>query len=270
MKPSILLRSALFTAACLLASRLPSTAQVVNGSFEDLTSPYFTGSVPLERNPGNPYSNQYDEPYTAFPTTVMFNGWEGASHQGGIRYQEISTATYTGAQSTLAVNALDGGANLESYNPVATIQANETYTLTLAVNAPSGVADTTFSLLATTQGTDPNSYQYYSYSQGENVTGPSPNPLIQTLANGVLASGDTASGSPTGANQFVDYTISFNTLNGANSGFVGKDLSIDIGLGQGASVTDISLAVVPEPSTWALMFAGAAGLLFIGRRKLNA
>jgi hypothetical protein len=262
MKPAIILRVTLLATVCLLASRMASNAQVVNGNFEDPTSPYFL-------NGNNGYSDQYPG-YNNFPEVIMFNGWESASQQGGLRYNEISTAGYSGADSTYAVQGLDTGAAIESLNPVTTIESGVVYTLTLSLNLPAGISGTSFYLLATTQGPNYGTYSYNPSGQpGGYISTMSDVPVIST--KGILASDANLAGGSTGATAFDTYTISFDTLNGDNAYFVGDGLSVLVDLGTngstGAAVTDI--VVTPEPSTWALMLVGAVGLLFIGRRKLQ-
>ena len=200
----------------------------------------------------------------------MFNGWESISHQGGIRYDEVSTAGLTGADGSYAVRGTDGAGGLESLNPVTTIAANTTYTLTLALDIPAGTSGTNFQLLATSQGPDPTTT--YTYNPGSGyVSIMSPNPLIKTL--GTLADSNGLSADPNKTTDFEDYTISFDTLGTDNSAFVGDNLSIFINFGGTTSMVDnvrLTEVPAPEPSTWALLFAGVAGLLVIGRRKLNA
>lgn len=256
MKPTILFQAAF--AICLLAANIPTNAQIVNGSFEDTTSPYFLNSQ-------NPYSDQYPG-YNNFPTVVMFNGWESASHQGGIKYHEISTAGYTGTDGSYFIRVDDSGAALESLNPVTTIAADTTYTLTLALNASTGVADSSFQLLATSQAPDTNTYHYSPTGNGY-VPTTSPNPVITTL--GTLAGSSPISAGATTATAFQDYTISFDTIGGDNSAYIGDNLSVLINLGAGAAVDNVRLTIasVPEPATWALMLAGVASLLVLVRRK---
>jgi hypothetical protein len=294
MKTTTIVRSVLLTAICLLASKLPSSAQnlfslsVPNYSFQSLTHPG-----------ANAYTNQEPESYNFFPTTEVFTGWEngnnpgggyqvqGVSTVGGANYGDITaTGTFQGTQAALVYPGSyagpTGAVPFLSLNPVTTvanggtggvgtIAKNATYTLTLAIYAPAGANASSFQLLATTQAADTNSYQYGSGAPGDPVTtGPSPFPVITTA--GVLASSGSINGGTTGSG-FTDYTISFDTLHGHNAALLGDGLTIGFNLGAGAYADNVrltELAVVPEPSTWALMLAGLAGLFIVGRRKLKA
>jgi hypothetical protein len=288
MKTNTIIRSVLFTGICLLASKVTTNAQntfnltIPNQTFSDQNSP-----ILLQHN--FPYSDQYQEPYNHFPTVLMFNGWEVESHGGGITYGDNPTGS-VGTSGTYSAVATSQDAVFESYNPITTvanggsggagtIANNAVYTLTFALNTAGGTP-TSYALLATTQAVDMTTqYSYGPYTQVD-PSDPSspyvqtestynPNPLITT--QGVLASG-SVDGSYSPAT-YTDVSITFNTLHGNNAALLGDGLSIYVDAGQNDSISNFRLtevAVVPEPSTWALMLAGLAGLFIVGRRKLKA
>jgi hypothetical protein len=265
MKPSSIVRSLALTVVCLLATKLPSSAQ----NLFNLAIPnYSFTSQPA--NVTTVWGNQNPIGDVPYPKNEMFTGWE--TTVGNYQTFLIGTGAYTGTfqgSSAAYINGSFQPIEAESLNPVTTIIANATYTLTFALMTPGGSQGATLSLLATTQGADPNLYANGTYPSGIN----SPFPLIATT--GTLATTNISAGTLNGtAGVYNDYSVSFNTLNGNNSAFVGSNLSIDLISGAGgflsydnARLTE--LAIVPEPSTWALMLAGVAGLFFFGRRKLK-
>jgi hypothetical protein len=266
MKRNTIIRFTLCTAICLLASKLPSSADTLF----NLTIPNYSFESKVDSDL-NGYLNQAPDPYhyNNLPATELFTGWESTGYllqptavSAGAGY----TGTFQGSQVAMALYTPD---TIESLNPVATIIENATYTLTFAINAPSGAGSTTLQLLATSQALDTtDNYQWYPNGGNIPTTGPSPFPVITTL--GVLASSlSPIMGGDTGAMEFKDYSVSFNTLNGNNASFVGDSLSINVLLGTSASVDNARLTedVIPEPSTYAMMLGGLALLGFCVRRK---
>jgi hypothetical protein len=267
MKTTTIVRSVIFIGICLLATKLPSNAQ----NFFDIAVPNYSFET-LDPNRNGNYLNQnpVQYPYNSLPEHVVFTGWESSGYINGpvaVSAGAGNTGNFQGSQAAVVY----GFGDIESLNPVTTIIKNATYTLTFAINDPSGAGSTTLQLLATTQGVDPGVYSYYDGTGYVPVS--SPYPLISTVPGGMLASSTVSTGGSTGALQFKDYTVSFDTLNGHNASFVGDSLSINAILGDSVAVDNVrltELAVVPEPSTWALMLAGVAGLIIISRRKLKA
>jgi len=265
------IRVLLVAAASLLAPRLPASAQtsipVPNFSFETY-SQYYSGST---------YTNQQlDTPdgYSPFPTTEIYDGW--LSPAGNRQLFSVSTAgdsgSYDGAD---AVYDNYSSTFIESLNPVATIDNNATYTLTFALcSAGYPYQDATIALLATSQASDPTEYAYNSPggtyynppdTDGAPATLLSPYPLITTLA--VLGSTDvpanTLYNQP--ANTFVDYSATFDTLNGDNAAYVGDNLTLYLSDGDSQEFDNVRLteiAPVPEPATWMTLLGGMGVLAF--------
>jgi hypothetical protein len=270
MTPRLIIRIFAITAGCLLAT-LSASAQLIsipvpNYSFDT----YGPNGTPI-----NAYSNQddqYDLPsphgYSPWPTGEIWAGWENTSN-GGLQLYSVSTSgdlgTFNGAN---AVNE-NTYALLESLNPVTTIDNNATYTLTFALS-PASLAsanDVTIELLATSQATDTT---YYTNSVYSPASFQSPYPLITTLA--VLGSTTVPASALDlqSAGTFANYSTSFTTLLGANSTYIGDDLTLALvvngdTLFDNAQLTELT---VPEPSTYALMLGGLAFLGFLARRQL--
>ena len=265
MKTSTLL----VAAACLLAAKLPSSAQtpitVPDYSF-DTYSIYFGGSS---------YTNQQaDTPdgYSPFSVTEIFDGW--LSGAGNRQFVTIATSGALGSYGGDSSSAYTNGSSdtIESLNPVTTIVADATYTMTISLLSNGyPYQDALLQMLATTQtapGGDPTVYAY-NEPGGTNTQGPatllSPYPVITTLAT--LATTDISAGTLSGqpANTFVDYSVTFDTLNGDNAAYIGDGLTLYFADGASQAFDNVRLteiAPVPEPATWMTLLGGMGILAF--------
>jgi hypothetical protein len=230
-------------AVCLLADKLPLSAQIVN-----IPIPDYSFSTD---NSGSSYANQYPVDYSPYPTAEIFADWATSSYNYQI-YQESTTGQTGSYDGTTAVQVnypygpsgfggpgAEGGqygSTTESLNPVvASIANNAIYTLTFAlanVNGTSG--DVTLSMLSTTSAPDTTVYNPYPDPATGQPYGPNPTPTIttqETLASTTI-SGAVINAQPVG--QFTDYSVSFSTV-GLNSTYVGQDLTLAINVDGGAS-----------------------------------
>jgi hypothetical protein len=144
---------------------------------------------------------------------------------------------------------------------------------TLALNDPpltygtnyAGVAELTGLVSSFTANFGPS--EIFSCSGDACVSGPGPFTALNFDASGVLtaigAFFSTGTGSATGA--------ASNTLTIGNSDLVGAGLFFELNpLGVRNTVNGIVIAqAVPEPSTWAMIILGFAGLGFMASRKRN-
>jgi hypothetical protein len=282
MRTFLIVRSVGFAAICLLATQMPSNAQLVNipvpNSSFDTSGPNFTGS---------PYADQttigfgYDSLPYGTGVGEPFNDWLTAA----ANYQIFSvsttgdTGTFNGANAVQVNYNATYGYTLESLTPVvASIANNATYTLTFALaNNGGGAGDVTLSMLTTTSA--PNTFDYSSTAIGGNPSNgyypaTSPYPIITTVNTiaSTTISGSTINGQAVG--DFTDYSVSFDTLNGDNSASVGQDLTLALNVSNNSSLefdnARLTELEVPEPGTWAMMFGGLSVLALLVRRRLTA
>jgi hypothetical protein len=228
---------------------------VPNGSFE---SPAGTSAgSPFDTTPGND---------TAAP---LIDGWtaamsdpNNANSYGVVNNSTLSSAgTSDGSQSAFMQVYFNGTtSSLTSTNSLGTIAANTTYTLTVAIGAP----------------TTPSSLDNVSGTSGETASQAD----ISLLANGGVASEFTLVNTSVPVGTEADYTTTFTT--GASGGFIGEALTIQLEAdkafypGDAADPGDesilfdnVRLTATPEPSTWALMLGGAGFLVLLTRRNLR-
>jgi hypothetical protein len=265
MKTTTIVRSVLFTAICLLASKLPAGAQnlfalpVPNSSFLTLGA-----GVPADNNH---YANQFPTDYNPYGVGQYFAGWENSAYN--YQLYQISGGVQTTNYTTFT-----------TLNPVGTVINNATYTLTVALQGPiANYGSVVLSLFTGTQEVDPTDYSaippYYLQPSTGLPYPTNPNPIFAPGSITTFATGGPSDASTIPAT-WTDYTATFNTLDGANASFIGKSLFVGIQVNNPSTSTDFGnvrvseLALVPEPSTWALMLAGVVGLIAIGRRKLKA
>jgi hypothetical protein len=258
MTTHAIVRSILFTGVCLLATKLPSSAQII-------TVPDYSFNANGAGYSGSPYSNQSPHPFSTFPTNEIFADWESTS--GNFQSYITPTSGYTGTFQGTTAGQINGPfqfVTVESLNPVATIANHQIYTLTFALSTPGGAGNVTLQLLATTQTADSTVYNDSPY-----YVGTSPYPVISTVAvlGSLTVTGATLNAA---AGAFNDYTVTFDTFGGPNALYVGDNLTIALVDSPGSTVVfdNVRLSeAVPEPSTWALMLGGLALLGFCVRRK---
>ncbi len=136
----------------------------------------------------------------------------------------------------------------------------------------------TFNLVTTRTIKTGDVYTLTFYAQD---TGGSTGPVIASLFSETPANAAAGSYTPiatlatqsypllaqTGQNNFTQFTLTYTAL-AANAG---SDIGINITNGSTITydgVDNVVLTVVPEPSTYALLALGVAGLLFVRRRML--
>jgi hypothetical protein len=246
-------------AVCLLAAKLPSSAQIV-----DIPIPDYSFST---MNSGSSYANQYPVDYSPYPTAEIFADWATSSYNYQI-FQESTTnqtGTFDGTTAVQvnypgygpsgfggpgAISGAQYGSTTESLNPVvASIADNAIYTLTFSLANVDGTAgNVTLSMLTTTSAPDPTNYgaipPYYLDPATHMPYGANPTPTIttqQTLAS-VTISSAVINAQPAG--QFTDYSVSFSTV-GVNSTYVGQNLTLAINV-QGGTSTDFDNARLTE------------------------
>jgi hypothetical protein len=231
MKTSIMKKSLLpascrvmaLAVVCLVAARLPASAQV---------------SIPVPDysfdtwNSTNPYANQYPVGYSPYPTAQIFTGW--ATTSANYKFYRVPTTGDTGTFQGANAAEVDYPivSTTESLNPVVTsIDNNAVYTLTVALSSSQAAAGSvTLELLSTTSATDTTDYSNPANDKsGSNPTSlPNPTPIITTVATLASTTISGATINAQGAGHYVDYSVSFNTLNGANSSLVGKNVTIAV------------------------------------------
>lgn len=229
------------------------------------------------------YTNQNPAGANPYPVAELFADW--VTTDGNYQAYQVPTTTMTGLESGVA-NAIQVnnayGSTTVSLNPVvSSIDLNATYTFTLSL-APGGTTGTsvTMALVSTTSAPDPTDYntapfQYYTTSTTLNGTQSdfNPTPLITSTVLESRTISSTMLNSQ-GSEAFQDYSLSLDTtLTGADVADAGQNLSLLIYVSGGGGTiyfTDARLteSAVPEPSTWAMMFLGLTGLLFVTRRRL--
>jgi hypothetical protein len=224
-------------------------------AFADVTTNIIVPNFSFEEyhTAGNSYANQTPNNNPG-PTGILFDDWITTSANYQLPQRPLTDMTLPGtAQGTyyLQFDGISTGFTpvAETENPVATIDNNAVYTLTIALgNLPGGqsLQDT-----------------------------------IELLSGNTVLASNTVSTTTLDAlpGTFADFTTSFDTLAGDNSSFVGQNLSIafyadnpDFNGARVGNFDNVRLAetTVPEPGTWAMMLLGSAGLIFLGRRRLTA
>lgn len=216
-------------AACVLASAFPAGAQIVNGSFEDGT--FGDGSVrEVPRD---------DDALTGWMVNDNPIAWYKTGYEPN-PLKPIGVGPHSG---NLAINLCDGSvANLcdGSVRPVSISQ--------------------TFELL-------PAIEQRVSFWVGNYAGNGGPVSIVINIQDGTsntLLLGETATAPATDSNSaWQEFTYSFTPIGRSNI------ISFS-GIGSGyyyAGLDDISVAAVPEPSTWALALLGFVGLGMLGVRR---
>jgi hypothetical protein len=240
-----IVRTGLLTLVIGAAASLTARADVTT----NITVPNF--SFEEYHTDGNSYANQTPNNNPG-PTGILFDNWVTTSANFEIYQNPISNlgATPGTTQGTYYVDEdipFGTVVTAETENPVATIDNNATYNLTVSLGVESGKdsANMSIELLA-----------------GNNI-------IAETDISQLTL--DAAAGT------FSDYSTSFSTLLGNDSGDVGQNLSIAIVTTpnngpQEGEFDNVRLAetTVPEPGTWALMLLGSAGLVLLAHRKLVA
>jgi len=259
---------ALLAVAFSAAPALADTYLVPNGSFEAAPNGAYTTTGSWEY-----VSAGTGAGYTTGANTTLVPNWTVTAIPQGGRYGLVNKNVFspslatTGDTQALFIqdynNSGTGGILLS--DSLGTIAANSTYTLSLNIGAP----PTLTGISTYTAGYTAPQVYFALLGNGSNVI------TSMTLANTSV----TIDG-------LTNYTISFTT--GAAGGYIGQDLSIKLQAvkalypantvpghsngdpgGEVAIFDDVYLTgpAVPEPSTYALMLAGA-GLMFLAHRRL--
>jgi hypothetical protein len=228
------------------------------------------------------YTNQNPAGANPYPDAELFAGF--VTTAGNYQAYETPTTGTTGlaggVSSMVQVNNPYGSTTV-SLNPVvSSIDLNATYTFTLSLAEQGSTGSpVTMELVSTTSAPDPTNYDVAPlyYTTSTTLTGPqsdyNPTPIItSTVLESTTISAATLNAQ--GSDVFKDYSLSLNTNpGGADVADAGQNLSLLIYVGNGSGTvlfTDARLTedVVPEPSVWAMALLGAAGLLFVARRRL--
>jgi hypothetical protein len=189
------------------------------------------------------------------------------------------TGLAPGITSAVQVNNSVGNTAVTLNPVVSSIDLDQKYTFTLSLAEQGSTSSSvTMELVSTTSAPDPTNYNttpYGHYTTSTTLTGPqspyNPTPIITST---VLESTTITSTmlNNQGSDVFQDYSLSLDTTpTGADVADAGQNLSLLIFVGGGGGTvlfTDARLTETPEPSTWAMMFLGAGGLLFLARRRL--
>jgi hypothetical protein len=100
-----------------------------------------------------------------------------------------------------------------------------------------------------------------------------PNPVsLPIITTGTIFATSTISGGTINAQtveNFVDYSVSFNTFGSDNAFAVGQSLYLGVNVDSNGSLQfdNVQLEAIPEPSAWALMLGGLAFLGYSLRRR---
>lgn len=130
-----------------------------------------------------------------------------------------------------------------------------------------GQVDTTGAVLGQTFATNPGSTYNVSFQWG--ALGGGSNGIVARIGDGTLTSVYLTASATVNANNnmdttFATFTGSFVALSATSQiafSVVGSSINID------PIVDNVSVSAVPEPSTWAMMLIGFAGLGFVARRR---
>jgi hypothetical protein len=237
-------------------------AQLINisvpdGSFE---SPAGTSSSsPFDTTPGNDTAEALIPGWTA-----AMSDPNNSNSYGVVSNSTLSSAgTSDQSQSAFMQVYFNGTTSTLTSNSLGNIAASTTYTLTVAIGAP----------------TTPSSLDNVSGTSGETAAQAD----ISLLADGNVASEFTLVNSSVPVGTEADYTTTFTT--GASGGFIGDALTIQLEadkafytVGSNTFVDpgdesimfdNVRLTETPEPSTWALMLGGAGFLVLLARRNFR-
>jgi hypothetical protein len=275
---NLLSKSVLGAAVVALITTNSAQAQILNGDLETTTpiSGVFNGTAEYT---GSPYADQTLTGF-GYNSNVVGNGepFKGfLTDANNYQIYQTPSAGYTGnfaGPTVIQVNS-NGVKNytLETLAPlIPIIRVNTRYTLTFALaNDGGGAGSVTLSLFSATSAVDTTNYSIAPYGNDPATSMPypatSPLPVITT---GTIYATGTNSGINTQAFEFfTNYSISFDTFNGDNAGAIGQNLYAGLNVtGNGSLQFDnAQFEVIPEPSTWALMFGGLAFLGYSLRRR---
>jgi len=194
-------------------------------------------------------------------TAVLSDGNNNNSYGVAKNSTLGSAGTSDGNQSALAqVYYNYTNTTLTTNNSLGIIAPNTTYTLTVAVGAP----------------TNPTTFNGANGTVGETAA----QAQIFLLANGGVAANGFLANTAVSVGTETDLTATFTT--GASGGFIGDALTIQLEAdkafypGDNADPGDeslmfdnVRLTETPEPSTWALMLGGVGFLVLLARRNLR-
>jgi hypothetical protein len=206
--------------------------------------------------------------------SVVIDDWveSGASYYGN-NQSNASEFNNTGTTANPAYGAFDG-AQYAFFN----VAPGTSMTFTTAAPIVTSIAaGTTYTLSVALGNHNEDDSSNYGQPGNESFSLLADNIVIPgatfTLPNGTLGEGVTG-----------DYSLTFTTT-GANSIFVGQNLSIQLAsnpngvLNADGSAADIqssfdnvqlSATAVPEPATWAMIFAGGLVFATMGFRRCRA
>jgi hypothetical protein len=210
------------------------------------------------------YSNNSYTSTTGIANWIQNNADQGAyygTQDNNGQFNNTGTVSspvygvFLGDQYAFLNVANGGSATLTSASPVvASIQAGTTYTLTVGIGNHLEADDGDYG--------QPGNQTISLLANGVVI----PDATF-TLQNGTLANGDNA-----------DYFVSFSTT-GVDAIYDTQALTIQLGTSDAgvdapvqAAFDDVRLTAdaVPEPGTWAMMFAGAFILVGLGYRRVRA
>lgn len=230
---------------------------VPNFSFEQATGTVAGGDGPTA---GPNFTNQTSQDATFYPGWVAFASGTGVGYPYGVNNvsQMGSPGTSNGTLYAYVEAPFAGTTvGLKTAASLGTITANTTYTLTVAL-ANGGIPSDDFGTLSDTLALTANGTPFTS----------------SIIPDSTIPGTSTESGQSGGnsLNTFTDFTLTFKT--GASGGPIGENLGIQISATNNVlssvysylNADNVRLdAVVPEPSTYALMFVGL-GFLAFGQR----
>jgi hypothetical protein len=237
---------AVLTAAAALAS-ISAHAQIINISFASFVN-------------GGAYAGKGADPLDTGTTWNQFtNGGSGVI--SGANLKTSTGGATTDSVSTAADGASTVGNTTDLFN-------GYLYSVQTSLTSPSTVTINT--------GLDNQLFSIYLYDQSGDTTTGRPTAFALATANG----GATASTLNTTASTGFVLGQNYVVLTGITSatGAVTVDFASITQTGPGNHVEgdlnglqlDFTAATIPEPSTYALMFASLGALVFIARRQLNA
>jgi hypothetical protein len=227
--------SVLVASALAVATARATPIAIPNASFENPTTPTGGDGAPI---PGWVFNSQSGNLYG---TSLIANAF-------------ISEGAASGNNYAWMFNDVAGKTDtITSAASLGIIQANTDYTLTLAIGNVGG---------------------------SDSVSNHSPgNVSFSLLANGVAFATDTVPNGTVPDATFEDFSLSFQTP--SSGSIIGENLTIQLaslptaGLGSGPAFDNVTLdatsvAVAPEPSSWALLLGGLLTLGWLSRRQATA